>query len=136
MTGAKRGAKKSGESSGGKGSQGVYQPDRGDFVYLDFTPQAGTEQAGRRPALVLSPFDFNVATGLMFACPITNQAKGGSFDVDVPRGARLTGVILSHQMRAVDWIARNADFHSKAPEATVLEVLARIEAILEIELDV
>ena len=121
---------------GEKRSQGVYQPDGGDVVYLDFTPQAGTAQAGRRPALVLSPLDFNVATGLMFACPITNQVKSGSFDVDVPRGARLTGVILSHQMRAVDWIARNADFHSKAPEATVLEVLARIEAILEIELDV
>lgn len=135
MTGARRKAKRTGETPGGKRSRGVYQPDRGDFVYLDFTPQAGTEQAGRRPALVLSPFNFNVATGLMFACPVTNQAKAGSFDVNVPRGAKLTGVILSHQMRAVDWIARHAEFHSKAPDTTVLEVLARIEAILEIRLD-
>ncbi len=135
MTGAKPKAKKSGRGSGGRRSRGVYQPDRGDFVYLDFTPHAGTEQAGRRPALVLSPFDFNVATGLMVACPITNQAKSGSFDVEVPRGAQLTGVILSHQLKTVDWLARTAEFHSKAPEQTVLEVLARIEAILQIELD-
>ena len=135
LTGARRKAKKSGKREVRVGRQGVYQPDRGDFVYLDFTPQAGTEQAGRRPALVLSPFDFNVATGLILACPITNQAKGGSFEVEVPRGAKITGVILSHQVRSLDWIARNADFHSKAPEATVLEVLARIEAILQIELD-
>ena len=135
MTGAKRKAKKSGEKTGPRRSQGVYQPNRGDFVYLDFTPHAGTEQAGRRPALVLSPFDFNVATGLMFVCPISNQVKSGSFDVEVPRGAKLTGFILSHQMRSLDWLARNAEFHSKAPEKTVLEVLARIEAILEIELD-
>ena len=135
MTGGKPKAKKSGKGGSGRRSGGVYQPDRGDFVYLDFTPHAGTEQAGRRPALVLSPFDFNVATGLMVACPITTKLKSGSFDVEVPRGAQLTGVILSHQLKTVDWLARRAEFHSKAPEQTVLEVLARIEAILQIELD-
>ena len=136
LTGAKHKAKKSGEKLRGRASRGVYQPDRGDFIYLDFTPQACTEQAGRRPALVLSPFDFNIATGLVVVCPITKQAdKLGSFDVAVPRGAKLTGVILSHQLKTADWIAREAEFHSKAPEATVWEVLARIEAILQIELD-
>ena len=140
LTGARRKAKKSGKREVRAGRRGVYQPDRGDFVYLDFAPQAGAEQAGaeqagRRPALVLSPFDFNAATGLILACPVTNQAKGGSFEVEVPRGAKITGVILSHHLRSLDWIARNADFHSKAPEATVLEVLARIEAVLQIELD-
>lgn len=135
MTGARPKAKRSGERKVRGKQQGVYQPDRGDFVYLDFTPHAGTEQAGRRPALVLSPFDFNVGTGLLFACPITNQVKGSTFEVDIPRGAQLTGVILSNQIKTLDWIARNAEFHSKAPEATVLEVLARIEAILQIELD-
>lgn len=135
MTGAKRKAKRSGERQARVGRQGVYQPNRGDFVYLDFTPQAGAEQAGERPALVLSPLEFNVGTGLMLVCPITNQVTGGAFEVMVPRGAKITGAILSHQLRSVDWIARNARFHSKAPEATVLEVLARIEAILEIELD-
>lgn len=135
MTGAKPKATKHGELQKGISVRGVYQPNRGDFVYLDFTPQAGTEQAGLRPALVLSPFDFNVGTGLAVVCPITTSTASGSFDVPVPRGAKLTGFILSHQMRTVDWIARNAKFHSKATEQTVLEVLARIEAILQIDFD-
>ncbi len=119
----------------------AYQPDRGDFIFLDFSPQAGTEQAGRRPALVLSPMAYNVATGLAFLCPVTNQIKGGAFEVPIPMGApagapavtKVTGVVLSDHLRSVDWIARNADFHSQAPTDLVLEVLARIEAILAIE---
>ncbi len=102
----------------------AYQPDRG---------QAGTEQAGRRPALVLSPMAYNVATGLAFLCPVTNQIKGGAFEVPIPSGTKVTGVVLSEHLRSVDWIARNADFHSQAPTDLVLEVLARIEAILAIE---
>ncbi len=119
----------------------AYQPDRGDFIFLDFSPQAGTEQAGRRPALVLSPLAYNVATGLAFLCPVTNQIKGGAFEVPIPpgappgapQGAKVTGVVLSDHLRSVDWIARNADFHGAAPTELVLEVLARIEAILAIE---
>jgi mRNA interferase MazF len=111
-----------------------YQPDTGDFVYLDFNPQAGTEQAGRRPALILSPQDFNIATGLAFACPMTNQLKGGSFEVQVRKGAGLTGAVLCDQMRSVDWIARKAAFHSQAPRELVTEVLARIEAVLSLNL--
>lgn len=130
MNGGRRRAKRRGE----KKASGVFQPDRGNFIFLDFTPHAGTEQAGRRPALVLSPFEFNVATGLAVVCPITNQVKGSAFEVPVPRGAQITGVVLAHQLRTVDWLARNAEFHSRAPENTVLEVLARIEAILQIEL--
>ena len=110
----------------------AYQPERGDFIYLDFTPQAGTEQAGRRPALVLSPREFNIATGLAVVCPLTNTRTGGRFEVPVPRGARLTGVILAHQFRAIDWLARDASFHSKADEETLWEILGRIEAILAI----
>lgn len=112
----------------------AYQPDRGDFVYLDFTPQAGTEQAGRRPALVLSPRDFNIATGFIVACPLTNTQTGSKFEVPIPRGTKLTGVVLSHQFRTVDWIARDAKFHSKANEDLMCEVLGRIEAILAIEI--
>ncbi len=119
----------------GSARVGVYQPERGDFVYLDFTPHAGTEQAGRRPALVLSSFEYNVATGLILAVPITNVVKGSSFEVPVPRGANITGVILSNQVKSLDWLARNAEFHSKAPENTIFEVLARIEAILETSLN-
>ena len=109
----------------------AYRPDRGDFVYLDYTPQVGSEMAGHRPALILSPRRFNVATGLAFACPVTNQAKGGSFEVPVPAGANVTGVVLSDQLRSLDWLARGARFHGRAPGDVVAEVLARIEAILE-----
>ena len=110
-----------------------YQPERGDFIYLDFSPQAGSEQAGRRPALVLSPLAYNVATGLVFVCPVTNQIKGGAFEVQISQDAKVTGAVLSDHLRSVDWIARNADFHSAAPKDLVLEVLARIDAILAID---
>ena len=112
----------------------AYQPERGDFIYLDFTPQAGTEQAGRRPALVLSPREFNIATGLAFVCPLTNTQVGSRFEVPVPRGTRLSGVVLSHQIRSADWIERKASFHSKANTELVVDVLARIEAILAIDI--
>ena len=111
----------------------AYQPDRGDLIYLDFTPNAGTEQGGRRPALVLSQKAFNIATGLILACPITSKIKNGTFEVPLPRGTRLTGVVLSDQIRSLDWIARNADFHSKATDDVMNEVLGRIEAILGID---
>jgi len=108
----------------------AYQPDRGHFIYLDFTPHSGTEQAGRRPALVLSPRDFNIATGLAVVCPITNTRTESRFEVPLPRGTKLTGVVLSHHFRSFDWIARNAAFHSQANEDLMWEVLGRIEAIL------
>lgn len=113
--------------------RGVYQPDRGHFVHMDFSPHAGTEQGGRRPALILSPKEYNIATGLCFACPITNQLKGSSWEVAIPKGAKLTGAILANQMRAVDWIARNADFHSESTQEVMWEVLGRVEAILAID---
>jgi mRNA interferase MazF len=108
----------------------AYQPDRGDLIFLDFTPQAGTEQAGRRPALVLSPRSFNVATGLIMACPITNRVKGGAFEVMVPKGSKLTGVVLSDHVRSLDWLARRAEFHSKAGDEVLEEVVARVVAIV------
>lgn len=110
-----------------------YQPDRGDFIYLNFTPQAGTEQAGHRPALVLSPMNYNIATGHCFVVPITNVGKPSSFDVLVPKGAKLTGFILANQLRDLDWMARGAAFHSKCDENTMCEVLGRIEAILSLD---
>jgi len=111
-----------------------YQPDRGHFVFLNFTPHAGSEQGGRRPALILSPLAYNIATGRAFACPITNQVKGSPFEVRVQPGGRLTGVILADQARNLDWLARNAEFASLADTGTLLEVLARLEAILQITL--
>jgi mRNA interferase MazF len=79
---------------------------------------------------VLSPQSFNIATGLLFACPVTNQVKGSPFEVAIPRGARLTGVVLADHLRSLDWIARGAAFHGKAPPEVLDEVLARVEAIL------
>ena len=111
----------------------MYQPARGDLIWLDFTPHSGTEQAGRRPALVLSAKDFNIATGLAYVCPITNQGKGSSFEVPLPRGAGITGFVLTDHMRSLDWISRNADFRGVVTEDTMCEVLGRIEAILSIE---
>lgn len=113
--------------------QAAYQPERGDLVYLDFTPHAGTEQGGRRPALILSHQEFNIATGLAYACPITNKGKGSPFEVVLPKGAKLTGYALSDHARSVDWIARNAQFHSKTTTDFLCEVLGRIEAILGVD---
>lgn len=107
-----------------------YQPERGDFCYLDFTPHSGTEQGGRRPALVITPQRYNIATGLALVCPVTSHGKGSPWEVPVPRGARVTGFALANQIRAVDWLSRNADFHSKAPPEFVEEVLALLEPLL------
>lgn len=109
---------------------GAYQPEKGHFIYLDFTPQAGTEQAGRRPALVLSPIQFNIAVGLIYACPVTNEVKGSPFEVAIPAGAKITGVVLTDHLKSLDWIERNADFHSQAPTDLVEDVLAKIESII------
>jgi mRNA interferase MazF len=134
MIGASRMAKKLGKQTHKTphAPKGAYQPDRGDFVHLDFTPHAGTEQAGRRPAIVLSSLEYNIATGLLVACPITSQVKGSPWEVVIPATARVKGVILSNQFRSLDWLARNVEYHTKAPSETVNEVLARIEAILGI----
>lgn len=113
----------------------AYQPDRGDFAYLDFSPQAGTEQAGRRPGLILSPREFNIGTGLAVACPLTSTRTGGRFEVALPRGAKLKGVVLAHHFRTIDWLVRDVKFHSKASQELLLEVLARIESILSIKLE-
>jgi mRNA interferase MazF len=86
---------------------GGYVPDGGDFVWLSFDPQAGHEQAGRRPALVLSPKICNQKSGLALVCPVTNQAKGYPFEVTVPIGHGVTGVILADHVRSVDWKARH-----------------------------
>ena len=107
-----------------------YQPERGDFIDLTFEPRAGTERLGTRPALVLSPRAFNVATGLVMVCPVTNQVKGSSFEVPIPRGMKVTGAVLSDQIGTKDWTERKTRFIAKAPRDLVGEVQARIDAIL------
>ncbi len=88
-----------------------YVPDRGDVIWLQFNPQAGHEQAGRRPALVISPKAYNRKVGLLICCPITNQKKGYPFEVNLPEGIGITGVILSDQVKSLDWKVRQANIY-------------------------
>lgn len=94
-----------------------YVPDQGDLVWMDFDPQAGHEQAGRRPAIVLSPAAYNKRTGLMLCCPMTTKAKGNPWEVPVT--AHRGGVVLSDQVKSADWTARSIE---KLGTATKLEL--------------
>ena len=85
-----------------------YVPDRGDVVWLQFSPQADHEQAGKRPALVVSPRAYNRKAGLALFCPITGRVKGYPFEVDMPEGLPATGCILSDQVKSLDWRERKA----------------------------
>jgi mRNA interferase MazF len=105
-------------------------PDAGDLIWLTFDPQAGHEQAGRRPALVLSPKFYNQKSGLALVCPVTNQTKGYPFEVPTPRDCGVTGVFLSDQVKSADWKARQAERISGVPPATLNEVLARLAPLL------
>jgi mRNA interferase MazF len=108
-----------------------YVPERGDVVWLNFTPQAGHEQAGHRPALVLSPSSYNGKTGLMLCCPITSQVKGYPFEVEIGAGAGVQGVILSDQVKSLDWTAREAKRKGKVVPAVIEKTLARIRVLLD-----
>ena len=107
-----------------------YIPERGDIVWLTFTPQAGHEQAGRRPALVLSPGAYNGQVGLALFCPITNQIKGYPFEVAVPKGLAVSGVVLSDQVKSLDWKVRKAEFVCKLPESSMTTVLKRLGTLV------
>lgn len=107
-----------------------YIPGRGDLVWLSFDPQAGHEQAGRRPAFTLSPLNYNRTLGLALFCPITSQVKGYPFEVGLPTGLPVSGVILADQIRNLDWQARQIAFISKAPPEVFAEVLTKLQALL------
>jgi mRNA interferase MazF len=94
----------------------VQVPARGDFIYLDFDPQTGTEQAGRRPAIVLSPEKFNRITGYATVCPISGTKREWGFNIDIPDGFAVEGVILSDQVKNLDWKTRKAQIKGKAPD--------------------
>jgi len=110
----------------------AYVPDAGDLIWIDFTPQAGREQAGRRPAVVLSPRSYNEKTSLAVVCPITSQTKGYPFEVPVPPGQRLTGVILSDHLKNLDWQHRQAQKAGRIPLAVLEQVRDRVAALLGI----
>ena len=107
-----------------------YIPERGDVIWLTFDPQSGREPAGRRPAVVLSPAAYNGKVGLMLACPITSKAKQYPFEVTLPRGLSVSGVVLSDHVKSLDWQARRAEFACKLPAATTAEVMARLKTLL------
>ena len=109
----------------------AYCPKRGDVVWMSFNPQSGHEQAGRRPALVLSPESYNRKVGLALLCPITNQAKGYPFEVSVPDGLQVSGVVLSDQVKSMDWKARGASFLCSLPESAVHQVLNKVGTLLD-----
>ncbi len=121
LTGAGRLEKKSGK----------YIPERGDILWLQFSPQAGHEQAGKRPAVCLSPKIYNEKTNLGLFCPITSKQKGYPFEVSIPPDLPVEGVILSDQIRSLDWKVRNASFITKLPENTLKEILEKIQLLLE-----
>jgi len=104
----------------------LYVPQRGDVIWITLNPQAGHEQAGRRPALVLSLAAYNGKVGLAILCPLTNQIKGYPFEVLVPPGLSVTGAILADQVKNLDWRAREAELICNLPRRTVAEVLQKV----------
>ncbi|MCX6028279.1 MAG: endoribonuclease MazF [Chloroflexi bacterium] len=111
-------------------SQATYVPDRGDVVKISLNPQAGHEQAGRRPAVILSPVVYNSKVGLALLCPITSQIKGYPFEVLIPVGLAVSGVVLADQVKSLDWRARDAEFIDALPEKTVAEILRKLGTLL------
>ena len=111
-------------------AKGRYVPDRGDLVWLTFEPHAGHEQAGRRPAIVISPRRYNALSGLALLCPVTSQIKGYPFEVLLPSALPVEGVVLSDQVRSLDWRARKAARICALPSGTIEEVVGKVQALL------
>lgn len=104
----------------------AYEPKQGDMIYLDFDPQSGHEQKGRRPALVISNEAYHRKTGMAIVCPITNTMRKYPLHIEIPGGMEMTGVIMCEQIRSVDFTARNAAFKEPAPGELLSVVLHTI----------
>jgi mRNA interferase MazF len=109
----------------------AFVPGRGDIVWLSFDPPAGHEQRGRRPALVLSPAAYNRKVGLALVCPVTSREKGYPFEVALPRGLPVDGVILADHVRSVDWRTRKAAFNCQISDDVTFDALDRLGALLD-----
>lgn len=105
-------------------------PDRGDLVWLHFDPQAGREQPARRAALVISPHSYNAQVGLALLCPITSRVKDYPFEVALPGGGEVSGVVLADQVKSLDWRERKAERIAAAPGEVMREVLAKIRVLV------
>jgi len=114
-----------------KSGKKAYTPERGDLVWVTFDPQAGHEQAGHRPAVVLSPKGYNGKVGMALMCPVTSQVKGYPFEVAIPDGYPVKGVILSDQIKNLDWRARKAEKIGSLPGEVITLVLQRVKALIE-----
>ena len=110
-----------------------YVPGRGDLVWLQFDPRAGHEQAGHRPALVVSPASYNGRVGLALCCPITSQVKGYPFEVVLPASLDVQGVILADQVKSLDWRVRKAKRIGRVPGAVLEEAVGKILALVDPE---
>ena len=109
----------------------AYVPARGDLVWLRFNPQAGHEQAGHRPALVISPGSYNRRVGLAVCCPVTSRVKGYPFEVLLPQGLGVDGAVLSDQVKSLDWRARKARRIGSVPADVLQETVGKIVALLD-----
>jgi len=110
--------------------RGAYAPDAGDLLWLNFDPQRGREQSGRRPALVLSPAAYNSKTSLALVCPVTSHVKGYPFEVQLPPSLGVSGVVLVDQLKSLDWRERNAETAGRVPDEFLSEILARLAPLL------
>ena len=108
-----------------------YVPDRGDVVWIALNPQAGHEQAGRRPAVVVSPRSYNGKVGLGLFCPITSRVKGYPFEVVLPSDLPVKGVVLADQVKSLDWRVRRAELAARLPDDTCAEVVGKLATLLE-----
>jgi len=108
-----------------------YVPARGDLVWLRFNPEAGHEQAGHRPALVISPSSYNRRVGLALCCPVTSQVKGYPFEVLLPEGLGVEGAVLSDQLESLDWRARKARRIASVPTSVLQETVGKILALVD-----
>ena len=106
-------------------------PSRGDIVWLQFAPQAGHEQSKRRPAVIVSPHAYNQKVGLCLCCPITGQVKGYPFEVKLPEGLEVAGVVLCDQMKSLDWKARGASLIATLPGRVMKEIQGKILALIQ-----
>jgi mRNA interferase MazF len=111
----------------------AYVPNRGDVVWINFDPQAGHEQGGRRPAIVLSPRSYNKPSGLALFCPVTSRVKNYPFEVPLPVGAPVTGVVLVDQLRNLDWHVRQVSFIGVLDEETLVELMEKLRPLVALD---
>ena len=102
----------------------------GDAVWLDFNPQLGHKQAGKRPAIVISPLAYNQKVGLALFCPITSHAKGYPLEVAIPKNSKISGVVLSDQIKSLDWQSRNVTFIAELPKSVIEEVSMKTKTLI------